>query len=355
MRRADELQVVAQPLHCPARTRHAALQRIGGLRLRPQAEADGCEEPVRGGHRLAPHVDEREAACAIGDLRLAGVQATLTQKCCMLISKRAADRQPVQVPVAPHVPVDLRVGADLRQREDGHSDLPAHGLVPLLLLDVHQHVARGVGDISQVHASLPAAREPVDQPRLDGAKTTTSMGRGRLDSLIVVHHPLHLHSREVCGHRQARPLPEPVLATGVAEILCRLGRAQIQPDQGLAEWLARLRVPGHSGLALVGDADAGHVALLGPRLLQHVPAALQHAGEDLQGVVLAPARMGIVLLELDLVHGHDMPAVVEEHGSARRRAVVDGQHVLRPPGPRAGQPAPATCRHFRPAAAPQRS
>mmetsp|Transcript_142587 Transcript_142587/g.443477 ORF Transcript_142587/g.443477 Transcript_142587/m.443477 type:complete len:257 (-) Transcript_142587:5-775(-) len=196
-----------------------------------------------------------------------------------------------------------------------------------------------------MHASLLAPREAVDQPRLYGPKATSPLDHCRLHRLVVVHHPLHLHGREVRRDRETRSLSEVVLPAGVGEVLCSLRSPQVKPDHRVAERLARLLVPGHGGLPLVGDADAGHIALRGACLGEDVRAALQHAREDLGGIVLTPAWTGVVLLELYLVHGRDVAFAVKENGAAGGRAIVNGHDVLRLMARRDREQAPGSRQH----------
>ena len=80
-------------------------------------------------------------------------------------------------------------------------------------------------------------------------------------------------------------------------------------------------------------------------LLERPGDHLLTAGPDLGGVVLDPARLGEDLLVLLLVDAHHVAAVVEDHESRARRALVERADVVRHVGPPSiGQASPAQCR-----------
>ena len=71
----DEPQFIPQPLDGAAGVEHAALQGIGSLA--PQGPSHGGYQSRLGGHRLTAHIHQREAAGAVGVLRLARREAGL--------------------------------------------------------------------------------------------------------------------------------------------------------------------------------------------------------------------------------------------------------------------------------------
>ncbi len=76
--------------------------------------------------------------------------------------------------------------------------------------------------------------------------------------------------------------------------------------------LARGAIPHNRRLALVGNADGGHVAW--PRATASASTAhVELAGLDLRRIVLHPSSLRIELLKLLLRHGRNRAGCVEEN------------------------------------------
>ena len=94
MRRADQAELVAQPLDGAAGIEHAALERIGRLAVdRPRNARDQTADAA---HGFAAGVHEREAAGAVCIFRLARHDACLPQQGGRLIAGAAADRNALE-------------------------------------------------------------------------------------------------------------------------------------------------------------------------------------------------------------------------------------------------------------------
>ncbi len=85
-----------------------------------------------------------------------------------------------------------------------------------------------------------------------------------------------------------------------AQLLANAGRAAILPDDGAMDRLARAAVPQERGLALVRDPHGGDVLGREPGLLQGFARDIVLRLPDLRRLVLDPARLGKMLLELAL-------------------------------------------------------
>ena len=134
-------------------------------------------------------------------------------------------------------------------------------VVPFERLEVHEHGATGVGDVGGMHpGELP------DQPRVDGPKRAVPLATASATAGTLSIIQRTFGTGEVGGKRKAGLGPETV-GTGFAAKLAAEGvGAGVLPHDGGSQRGARLGVPHHRGLPLVGDAD-------GDKLLGPMPAA----------------------------------------------------------------------------------
>src|SRR5690606_19574332 len=116
---------------------------------------------------------------------------------------------------------------------------------------------------------------------------------------------------------------EPVGLHAVAQ----LGGAAVLPDDRAVDRTAGLAVPDERGLALVRDADAGELARLDPRRQQRMANRLERGVPEVLGLVLDPARVREMLLELLLADADRAEALVEDDGAGAGGALVDGEDV----------------------------
>src|SRR4051794_20259078 len=116
--------------------------------------------------------------------------------------------------------------------------------------------------------------------------------------------------------------------TGLLQLVAAPRRAAVLPDQRPVDRLARPRIPGDDGLALIGDPDrlqlrAGNPGV-GDRLSPDPPRHLP----DLVRVVLDPARAREKLLELGVGAAADSPLTVKDEAGRPGRPLVDREdHV----------------------------
>ena len=140
----------------------------------------------------------------------------------------------------------------------GHAEPLEEHRVPLEIGEVAEERARGVGRIRHVRAAARPAGQVPDDPGVDRAEQQTSRG-GELAHLAdVVEEPPDLRRREVGRDRKPRA-PAHVLFPSPLDRRPALGcGARVLPDDRVRGGAAVARVPGHDGLALVGDPDREH-------------------------------------------------------------------------------------------------
>ena len=145
----------------------------------------------------------------------------------------------------------------------------------------------------------------------------------------VAQQPLDLRPREVGIDHKSGPLPHQLLAPGRLQLLAAPGGTPVLPDQRPVDRLAACRVPGDHRLALVGDPDPVQLAAaqtgVGDRLGRDPPRHLP----DLVRIVLDPARLRKVLLELRVGAPGDPPLLIEEEAGGPGRALVDCENHRR--------------------------
>ncbi len=241
----------------------------------------------------------------------------------MLVAQVARDRHAGQV--ADAVAVDLGRGPDPGQHRRRDPHRIEQGRLPGERLEPHQHRARGVGDVDAVDATVDAAGEMPDQPRIDRPEQQLArLGGGPSFRPAVLEDPGQLERRRIGRDRQPGQAAEPVRpAIGGQPLACR-GGPGVLPDDGVVDRAPGPARPDDGRLALVADADGGQRAGVRTRLTQRDPDAGPHALEDLVGVVLDPAGSRRDLGVLQLVAGDRLPGPVEQDAAAARRPLIDG-------------------------------
>jgi hypothetical protein len=86
----------------------------------------------------------------------------------------------------------------------------------------------------------------------------------------------------------------------------------------------RCSIPDNSGFALVGDADGGNVGGFGVGFRQSFAGAIQLRIPDVFGVVFDPTGLRKDLRKFLLGYANDAAGVVEQNGTRRSRALIQG-------------------------------
>ena len=208
----------------------------------------------------------------------------------------------------------------LGEHRGGDAKDPHQVRVPLLAADVEQQGARGVGDVGRERACEARDQERVDRPERDLA------GLGPCpQALHVVEDPGELGAGEVrvedearlLGHQRLQPLG---LQRGAA-----FGGAAVLPDDGVVHRPSGGPFPNRRRLALVGDADGGHLVRFEPGFAQRPLHRCDGGVPDVLEIVLHPARARVMLRELLLADAEDGLVRAEHDGSGRGGALIDGE------------------------------
>ena len=169
-----------------------------------------------------------------------------------------------------------------------------------------------------------ATGELEDEPGVDRPEDSATR---RLD---VPLKPFDLGAREVGVDDKPGALPHQRFVPGGPELVAARRGAAVLPDERVMDGLARLRVPGDHRLALVGDPDRVHLGALDPRVDDRLYGDPSRYLPDLGRVVLDPAGLRKVLLELRIGASGDPALAVEDEAGGSGRALVDGEDQRAP-------------------------
>jgi len=196
--------------------------------------------------------------------------------------------------------------------------------VPLVGVDIKEHGAGRIAHIGGVHR---AATELPHQPTVHRAKQQlTALGLGSGVG-HVVQQPLQLGARKIRVDQQTGFGLNGIRQTSFAQGHAGGLSTSVLPNDGVINGLARCLVPHHTGFALVGDAQRGHLmranACLGQRLLCRGQLGLP----NLHRIMFDPPWLWVDLSDLLLCHGHDLAAGVEHNAARTGGALVKSEDV----------------------------
>jgi hypothetical protein len=138
----------------------------------------------------------------------------------------------------------IRQRPDLGQHLPGHVEGRQQLVVPVELLEVHQHGSAGIGDIGQVHTAVRAAGQVPQQRRVDGPEERVTGLRGLAEPVDLLEQPGQLPAREVRRRRETRSPPAQVAVPVSLEMMYQTGRSRLprhSRDQPSRPWR---RLPG---------------------------------------------------------------------------------------------------------------
>src|SRR5204862_6869437 len=121
-------------------------------------------------------------------------------------------------------------------------------------------------------------------------------------------------------------LRDRVPETGSTPFLAKRRGAAVLPSDRIVHGAAARPVPQHRGLALVRDADGGDGSIRGSN---RFAAGRDDAGPDLLRVLLEPARLRIMLRQLDTGRVVHPARRLERRRAGAGRALVDRPEVIR--------------------------
>ena len=323
-RRADDPELIAQPLHRRAGDRDRPFERVDRVRT-ADAIADRRQEARLGRHDLAARVQQHEIAGAVRILGLARPHAHLADGGGLLIAQITTQRHfPAERTAAAGTTVKRRIRrrADRRQHAPRDPEHLQQFVVPCEGLQIHQHRPARVGDVRDVRPAVWTAGEVPDHPRVDIAEHRLPALRGVANAIDVLENPLNLGPGEIRGRRQARARPDQ-RRRGRIDPRHQTIRPRVLPHDRVVPGSAGLRIPDHRRLTLIGDANRRQIRRGQAAGVQRAGDRLVGAGGNLQRVVLDPARTRQDLIVLHLMAGHFLSLAVEHHETRARRSLIE--------------------------------
>src|SRR6185312_6357518 len=167
---------------------------------------------------------------------------------------------------------------------------------------------------------------------IDGAEGELAALGGLARAGHVVEQPGDLGGGEIGIDDEAGARRDRLLMAFGAQLGAALRGAAVLPDDGARDRAAGLALPYDRGLALIGDADRRDLLGLELQLGKHRAAGVEGCLPDLLRLVLDPAGLRVMLLELALRLGARLAVAVEQHGPRAGSALVDGEDVSRSAG-----------------------
>ena len=164
----------------------------------------------------------------------------------------------------------------------------------------------------------PATSQPSDEPRIDRAGGERTL-LGPPAELRISKQPFELGRGEVGIEQQTGSRPNVGFDSGGAERTTSLGGAPVLPDDGGGDGAKGFSVPEHQRLPLVGDPDPGGPF---PRSGDCLARRRQGGFDQILGIVLDPARLGIMLRELPPPLPQDAAVLVNDEGAGGGGALV---------------------------------
>ena len=218
--------------------------------------------------------------------------------------------------------VDLAGGTYLREDLPGNLQYLQELVIPVARMDVVEHRPGGVGAVGDVPGT---PGEVPDQPGVDRPEGEPSFLRHPPGARYIIEDPGDLGPREVGIRNKSRLLPDERSQPLRFQAVAGGGGAAVLPDDGVMDRPARGALPDHRRLPLIGDAEGGDV---GGAQARFPKGQRRHAGLGfpyLQGIVLHPAGLRVVLAEFLLGRGDNRARVIEDDRPGTGRALVEGQ------------------------------
>ena len=320
--RGEEAHVVAEPLDHGSADEDAAFEGVLELALGAAGEG-GDEALLREGEGVAD-VAQQEASGAVGVFGLAGRDAELAEERGLLVSGDAGDGDVTEAERGGDGPDDFAGPADLRHHAGRDVEEAEEVFVPMVLDDVVEQGAAGVGAIGEVAL---AVGEIPEEPGVDGTEGELAVEGVGAGSWNVREDPGDLGGGEVGVEQETGLIANRFFGAVCGELLAEWGAAAVLPDDGVVDRLAGGAVPDEGGLALVGDADGDDVAGQEPGFAKDFDGCGELRGEDVVGIVFDAAGVGVDLRELMLGHADDGAIVREEKGSRAGGSLIEGEDV----------------------------
>ena len=172
------------------------------------------------------------------------------------------------------------------------------------------------------------SRQIPDEPAVHRAAQQLSIFRFGPGTGHMVQNPRDFGSGKIGVDQQAGLLPDIIADAGLFQPFTLLGGAAALPNDGVHHRLSGGFFPDDGGFPLVGDADGGHLSGGKPGLFPGACQRHQLGAQNVHGVVLHPAGLGIVLGQRILTLADDGTLLVENNGAGAGGALVESDNII---------------------------
>jgi hypothetical protein len=143
---------------------------------------------------------------------------------------------------------------------------------------------------------------------------------------VRIEQVLYLRARKIWIDDQPGAAAKQLLVAGGFETIADGCRDPALPHNRIANGTARVALPQHRGLPLIGDADSGEIRRDDAGAGDGIACGLQLCLPDRFGIVLDVTRTRKQLWKFLLRRRHDGAAPIEHDGAARCRPLIEGKH-----------------------------
>src|SRR5437867_8488948 len=198
--RADQAEVVAQPLHQRARDRDAAFKCVM-CRFAAEPECNRREQTALGLNGLLASVHQEKASSAISILCFTGTKAGLPDERSLLIAQNARDGNSAKRPFF-HLAINFAARTNLWEHRFRDAEGVQKLLIPGKRLQIHELRAAGVGDVGDVNSAAWASGEMPDKEGIDVAKQQIACACLFACAAHMIENPANFQAAEVSAERQ---------------------------------------------------------------------------------------------------------------------------------------------------------
>ena len=303
---ANQAQLITQPLDSSAGNENRAFQRIFYLAV--YTPGNSCNKAVFAVYRLFTGIHQHKTARSIGVFGFAWCKTGLSEKCTLLVTCCAGDRNRSLKKLRIGRTVYTAGRLNLRQHLARNAQNSQNFFIPLQSMNIKHQCTRSIGIIRNMN--LTAGQLP-DNPAVDSTEQQLACFRTLACMRYVFQNPVQLGTGEISIQNQACLFAEHIgIATDFQQITVFCGTTAL-PDNRLADRTTGVLVPNYGSFALVRNTDTGNISRSNIQLAHCLVHQAYLSSPDFLGIVLHPACLRIILRKLLLRYAADFSLLIK--------------------------------------------